>query len=481
MKRLEIFFLCIIIFLGFLVRLYKFSSPLADWHSWRQADTSSVSRNFVKYGFDVFHPKFDDLSNVQTSGKYDNPQGFRFVEFPIYNVFQAGGFIIFDKFTLEEWGRVVTIFSSSIATIFLFLIVRKFASTTSGILATFFYSLLPFNIFWGRTILPDQSMIMATLGGIYFFSKWIDSLKPKKIFTTYLFFALTILFLASALLLKPLAIFFFLPIVWLSFKKWGLSLFKRLDLWIIAGLSALPFLLWRIWMLKYPEGIADSKWLFEGSIRFKGAFFYWIFANRIGEFILGFWGLPILILGIIKKNKSSLFLSFLFSSLLYIFIVARGNVQHSYYQIPIIPTIAIFLALGSEFLLNPPKQYFSKIITYPVLVFSLSLMFSLSWKDVRDYYNIQNASIIAAGEAVDKITPKDAKVVAPNEGDTTLLYFTKRKGWASFSKPLPGLIKMGASYLVLVNPKKQDFGIGETYKIIASSPQYIIFDLTQRP
>lgn len=480
MKR-QIFFLVLIILGGLFLRLYKFNAPVADWHSWRQVDTSAVSRNFINEGFDIFHPRFDDLSNVQTSGKYDNPQGYRFVEFPLYNLLQAGGFLIFDKFTLEEWGRIVTIFSSLISTIFLFLIVRRFGNPTSAILAAFFYSFLPFNIFWGRTILPDQSMIMATLGGIYFFSKWMDSLKIKKTAKKYLFFVLAIIFLASALLLKPLAAFFFVPVLVLSFEKWKLSIFKRLDLWIIAFFSFLPLLLWRLWMLQFPQGIADSTWLFEGSLRFKGAFFYWIFANRIGEFILGFWGLPILVLGIIRKNKNLVFLSFLISSLLYIFVVARGNVQHSYYQIPIIPTICIFLALGSELLINPSKQFFSKYISLAVLLFSVLLMFSLSWKVVRDYYNIQNQSIIATGEAVDKIAPKDAKVVAPYEGDTTLLYYTKRKGWASFSKPLPGLIKMGADYLVLVNPKEQDLEIGKTYKIVASSSQYLIFDLHKNP
>ncbi len=78
MKR-EIVILLLILMGGLVVRLYKFNAPVADWHSWRQVDTSAVSRNFVKDGFDILHPKFDDLSNVQTSGKYDNPQGFRFV------------------------------------------------------------------------------------------------------------------------------------------------------------------------------------------------------------------------------------------------------------------------------------------------------------------------------------------------------------------------------------------------------------------
>ena len=102
-KILEIGFLILIFLLGFVVRLYRFNGPVADWHSWRQADTSSVSRNFVNKGFDLLHPTYQDLSNVPSG--LDNPNGYRFVEFPIYNVLQAGGYEIFPKLTLEEWGR----------------------------------------------------------------------------------------------------------------------------------------------------------------------------------------------------------------------------------------------------------------------------------------------------------------------------------------------------------------------------------------
>lgn len=479
MKK-ELVILALILLGGFIVRLYKFNAPVADWQSWRQVDTSAVSRNFVKDGFDVLHPRFDDLSNVQ-SGIYDNPEGYRFVEFPIYNVLQAGGFLIFDKFNIEEWGRLISIFASLSSIIFLYILVKRYSNKTIGLFSAFFLSFLPFNIFWGRTILPDSLVTTATLLGILFFDLWVESFNRKSL-KKILYFLLSSIFLSLALLLKPFAIFFFLPVAWLAFKKWGLATVKRRDIILLTFISVVPFLIWRLWSIQFPGGVPQSGWLFNsGNIRFKGAFFYWIFAKRIGELILGFWGLPILVMGIILRRKNSFFLSFLLSSLLYIFVVARGNVQHDYYQIPIIPTIAIFLALGSEFFLNPPKQYFLKIITYPVFIFSILLMFSLSFKNVRDYYNIQDSSILVAGAAVDRLTPKGAKVVAPYEGDTTLLYYTKRKGWASFSKPLPKLIKMGASYLVLVNPKKQDFDIGKSYKIISFSPQFILFDLHQKP
>jgi hypothetical protein len=76
-KTIDTVILLTIICVAFAFRLYKINTPLADLHSWRQADTAAVGRNFVKQGFDFLHPRYDDLSNVQ-SGK-ENPQGYRFV------------------------------------------------------------------------------------------------------------------------------------------------------------------------------------------------------------------------------------------------------------------------------------------------------------------------------------------------------------------------------------------------------------------
>lgn len=54
--------LFVIFIFGFLVRTYKIENPIADWHSWRQADTASVTRNFIKDGFNPFFPQYDALN-----------------------------------------------------------------------------------------------------------------------------------------------------------------------------------------------------------------------------------------------------------------------------------------------------------------------------------------------------------------------------------------------------------------------------------
>lgn len=487
MSKKVLLVLALIIFVGFILRLYRFDSPLADWHSWRQVDTSSVSRVFVQEGFDVLHPRYLDLSNVPSG--MENPMGYRFVEFPIYNIFQAGLFKTGLVFTLEQWGRIVTILSSLLTITFIFLLVRKYTEDKIALFAAFLYAIIPYNIFYGRVTLPDPLMVAFIMGGIYFFDLFINNGKKQSSLKSISFFFLALLFSAGSFLLKPFALFYTLPMAAIAFSSFRLTMFKKWQLYLFAVLAVLPLIAWRIWMTQFPEGIPASDWLLNGgNIRFKGAFFYWIFENRIGGLIFSFWGSALLIVGILLNSKSEkyfnyikgqmlLFWAFLVSSLAYLVIVARGNVQHDYYQILIIPTLVIFAALGAKLLLDPPKELINKYISIPLLGLIVIFIFAFGWYDVRDYFNINRSSILVAGEAVDRLTPKDALIIANYEGDTTFLYQTNRKGWASYTAQLPEMIKMGADFLVIADPKPTDLEFGNTYKILDQSNQYIIFDL----
>ena len=109
-RLLEYLLLVILLLFAFLVRLYRIDAPLADWHSWRQADTAAVSRSFIKNGYNLLHPRFDDLSSIPS--RLENPQGYRFVEFPIYNLIHAFIAQSFPSHSLEWWGRMISIIFS---------------------------------------------------------------------------------------------------------------------------------------------------------------------------------------------------------------------------------------------------------------------------------------------------------------------------------------------------------------------------------
>ncbi len=517
-KKLYLLVLVLILILCFTTRLYRFDNPIADWHSWRQAETSSVSRNFVKDGFDLLHPRMDNISNVQSG--FENPQGYFFVEFPLYNAVQAIAFKTFGIFTIEQWGRLVSIFSSTLAALFLYLLVSRHSNKKIGLLSAAFYALTPFNIYFGRTILADTSMVMALLGGTLFFDLWISTLSSRpieksggisrhknarstkwyeilrlrpqfnrgftqndsSIWITFLYFVMAILLTALAFLLKPFALFFTLPMLYLAFAKFGLRTFIQWQLWLFAILAIAPLVGWRIWMMQFPEGIPVNAWLFNGNgIRFRPSFFRWIFYERLTILISGYFGMIFFLLGLYKVKllkEWMFFASFLLSSLMYVFVVATGNVQHDYYQIPIMPSVAIFFGIGSYFLLswNIQKIPVGKILFVVCLVGFLFF----SWQRVGDYFNINNRSMIAAGEAVDRLLPKDAKIIANYTGDSTFLYQTNRKGWASLTYDLPEMITLGANYLVLLEPKEIDMKFGESYYVVKHTKQYVIFDLNKK-
>lgn len=470
MRMSQFFFISAIILLGFLLRLYRFDGPIADWHSWRQADTSAVSRIFARDGFDVLHPRYLDISNIQT-GK-DNPQGYRFVEFPLYSIFQAAGFKFFGVFTIEEWGRLITIVASLLCGIFLYLFAKKHFSPTVSLFTLIFYMFIPYSVYFGRTILPDTSMIMASLGGIYFFDIYIS----RKGKSRYLFLFLSTIFTASSLLLKPYAIFFALPQIILAFQKYKYNMFIRLELWLHLAVSCLPLILWRNWIAQFPEGIPVSAWLFNGNgIRFRPSFFRWILYERITKLILGYTGIVFVFFGVwaIKKSKNILLpLSFAVSSILYVVVFATGNVQHDYYQILILPSIALFCGLGASYIYSKGNLW--KIALG--IIFFLSMY--LGWNQVKDFFNINNPSLVVAGKKADEILPKDAKVIAPYNGDTTLLYYINRQGWPAFQDDIQGLKKLGATHMVIISPNANDMnGFGKMYTIIAKSSDYLILKL----
>src|SRR5260221_1222631 len=485
MGKISLLFLGAILLLGVFVRLYRFDNPIADWHSWRQADTSAVSWNFAHNGFDIFHPKYFDISNVQSG--FDNPQGYRFVEFPLYNIAQAGLFTLFHTFTLEQWGRLVTIFSSIVGSLFLFLFVKRRANAHVAWFVLLFLLFLPYNIYYGRTILPDTSMIATMLGGLFFLDKWLDGFREKKKnIPNILYLFLALLCTAMSFLLKGYTLFYGLSFLTLIYSVMKFKLFKRWELWVFALVSMLPFILWRQYILSYPEGIPVSEWLFNANgIRFHPAFFRWIFYERLTKLIGGFGNavyIPLGILGIWKLRKDILFFfSFVLSAAIYVFVIATGNVQHDYYQIVIMPAIAIMMGFGAVWLLQLLKNFLPVYISYSVVVLIILGGFWISWIQVRDYFNINNIAVVHAGEIVAKNTPKNAKIIAPYDGDTTLLYYTKRKGWPSFEHSLPELHKMGADFLVLVNPKPADYGIGKEYAIIVATKEYILFNLNKKP
>lgn len=454
------FLLIIVLAIGFTLRLYKFDSPIADWHSWRQADTASVSRLYKENGIDLLYPKYHDLSLFQTGQV--NPEGHRFVEFPLYNALHV--YISFLPFlSFEEAGRLVSIFASLISTIIIFLISKRLYGINIGLLSAVFFSLLPFNIYYSRTILPEPLSVALILLGMYLYIKSLPSNN------TYLF--LSAVFVALGILVKPFVVFYILALIYLEYKKNNTVSIKRLSIFIIISFT--PFLLWRVWMSQFPEGVTHTSWMFNSDgIRFRPSWFYWIFSERLGTLILGVWGTVIAVFGGIRSQRKNNFGNiFLASIVLFTIVFATANVRHDYYQIYFIPPISIILALGLSELLK--KNWFVKALA----LFLVFLMFITSGTKVREYYKINHPEIVSAGTYIKENTPGDVLVVAPYNKDTAFLYQTGRRGWPGIDTTIEYLIDRGAEYYVSVNYDENTLQMMNKYNTVYSEEDFVVVEL----
>lgn len=493
------FALIIIALMALCLRLYKFSSPILDWHSFRQADTASVSREYVKHGIDIVHPKYHDLANIQ-SGK-DNLDGYRMVEFPVINAVVALIVTSSPFLSIEAVHRIISIVSSLATLISLFFLTKKISGVRVAYVTVITFALLPYSVYYSRTILPEPILLFFFIFSLYNFVVWI---KHKKIMSYFI----ALLSLAVALLLKPFVLFFFPVFVVLAYTNKGIKIYKNWLLYPFFIVCILPLLWWRNWIQQFPSGIPASDWLFnnqnpqlsgviannpilhllyklfgynEEGIRYRPAWIRWLAYERVTKLILGYSSLVFLPLAFYKIKKKELLVYGVWwaSALLYMIVIARGNVQHDYYQVLLLPILCMTLGRGIIMFEAIISKKFSPVIglSTVTVIFLTGLLFS--WNQVKGYYAINHPEYITAGNAVDRQTPTDAKVIAPAFGDTMFLYQTNRTGWP-IGYDIEKKIASGATHYVSTSYDEEARALEDTYFTIEKTPEYILIDLTKK-
>ncbi|MFA6005354.1 MAG: glycosyltransferase family 39 protein [Patescibacteria group bacterium] len=465
----------LVILIAVAVRFYKIDNSIAEWFSWRQSDTAAVGKIYVEEGIDLFHPRYYDLSNIQ-SGK-DNPQGLRYVEFPLYSATFAILARQFTSVSLEVWARIVTIVSSLIIISILFHVLNKEYGLAEAFFGSLFFATAPYIVFYSRAVLPDMPAVALAMISIFFMYRSLQK--------GWIAIILSAVFMALALLVKPTVIYFAIIPMYLVFRRPFANKFHLFPaIGIFLSIAAIPFGLWRLFISQFPEGIPANQWLFtmvntsEGlkNIFFRPAFFRWIFFERISHMILGGYMLFFVILSFfnVEKNKLKLHILFIVSGLLYLFTFQGGNVQHDYYQIMITPMLAVLVGVGVGWFLKQRKWGLLAFRFAVVLViFGMSIFFS--YNQISGYYN-QSEDLVLIAEVIDSFTNKNDIIVTDTEGDTTLLYLSSRRGYPAPYREFAELKKQGAKYFATqalsYKPK-----LIKTYKLLFENDKVLLFAL----
>lgn len=440
-----------ILLLALLVRLYHVHFPVAGWHSWRQADTAAMARNFFENGFDFFHPQIDWGGN--SSGIVES-------EFPAYPFLVSLFYAVFGL--NDAWGRLLSVIFSLFTIYGLYLLVRKYLSNSVALYSAFIYAIIPLNIYYSRAFMPESAMLMCSVLGIYWFSQWLDKRNVAH-------FILSCCTVSLAILIKIPELYLGLPLLYLAWLKFGKSTFKAGVLWLFAFLVLLPVALWyyHAHQLFLESGLTYGIWGFgtdkwgNFDIILTLKFYNDIFFKSIAERHLTYAGfIPFLIGLFIKRTTKGerLFDFWLIAVIIYFLIVAKGNQVHEYYQLPFILPAVVYVGKAFSKYLPLDSLRFS-FVSKPLqsIFFSLCLVgiIVLSYLRYDRFMNSEtyDSSLFRLAAAVQGVTQKHDLIIAVSEYNPIILYRCNRKGWNSSVDQLDSTFidarrSNGAKYLI---------------------------------
>ena len=533
-RKNEVTLLVAIAVLALCVRLYRVTNPLLDWHAFRQADTASVTREYLKNGIDPLRPTYLDISSLPSGT--DNPKGYRMVEFPIIAISTAALLTAAPQLPLEQTSRVGSILFSVLGLVALYGLVRSISGRRVAMATAIAYAFLPYSIFYGRAVLPEPILLGTLLSCLYAYQRWLQYGKMR-------WYVVAFLLLSVSFLLKPYTIFFAPIFIALAYVKFSWRFLLNPWLWLLAVVSPVPMLAWRSWITQFPEGIPANTWLFNGNdIRFRPAWFRWLFYERLTRLLSGTFGMILIASNIFyfTKKETLIYGSWWLGMLAYLSVLATGNVQHDYYQVLLIPIVAITLgrgaivlyttlsarntdyrhvvlfalgligivAFGASFVLGWQKSAFfpemiatetiwlGVVVSIVILVLvwriahgrvsvrlSSGLVVAIfcmaivsSWQYVSGYFNVNHWQYVRAGQAVQAVADADALIIAPNMGDTQLLFQTDRKGWA-IGGGIEEKIAQGADYYLSANFDDETKTMMSRFATVTQTDEFILIDL----
>lgn len=479
-QRIDIIALILILVIAFALRLYKYNTPLADLHSWRQVDTAAVARNYARNGVHLLKPQYDDLSDLQTG--HENPEGLRYVEFPVYNAIVGYIGSVVTNVPIEVIGRIVTAIFSLIIVGVIYALTYYEAGRIAAVIASLVYAVFPDFVFFSRVVLPETTAVAFAMLSLLLVYLATHKKASAGYYALLLFSAVAY---ALSILIKPTAGFYGLAIAYIVFRAYELNALKKIEYYVYAAIALLPFAAWRYFISFHPEGIPPSDWLITSVNTYQGlkviflrpAFFRWIFYERINEIILGGYLTAFFILGIIAKPQRYLIHFIFLCGMIYLFVFEGGNVQHEYYQTILLPGIALMVGLGTAYVLEHTKLFLHPIVTWSLVIAVYALSFFFSFYRVQDYYHTPD-DLPPIANVIKTITSPNDKIVTDRLGDTTLLYLADRKGAPAIYKDWATLKSLGYSYIVTMNRELIDQTKAEgSYRAVFENDKFAMFKL----
>jgi hypothetical protein len=433
-KHLDWVVMAVIMLFLAVMLLRNVNAPLLDQHSWRQTDTASFAEGLADGSFDILHPRFLAYYPDQygIGGALES-------EFNLYPLLVAGVYRILGRH--DVLARLVSVLFSLGTPVWVFLLGRRCVGRTAGWLGGLFLGLSPLYVFYGRNVQPDATVLFLSVGTLVFFLRWLDSEGWRD-------YVAAACFAALSLLTKIPSLYVGIPLLFAAWQKYGWRLFARARLWIFALAALLPAAAYYAYArsLFHASGMTvygiAGGWPGSGKFDTLGqllhADFYRVMLVRLRGILLGPYGALLLVLGLAirPRRQEAVLYAWLGAVMLFVLVVAQGNRQHEYYQLPLVPVAALFVgkalsALAAPGALNLDLPVIGRRLGVFLAASLLVLSLRSTLANLKPLYK-QASILMEVAQATRQLTSAQAPVAIIYDWARVpeVFYYSDRRGWA---------------------------------------------------
>ncbi|MDP8224585.1 MAG: glycosyltransferase family 39 protein [Candidatus Lernaella stagnicola] len=456
--------LLVVLAIGFIVRLWNLTAPIADRHSWNQVSAATVIRHFVEEGIDPLHPQWDVLEGADTGPRVEAEEA------PLYHVAAALLARFFGPY--EALARLLSIAASLLGAWWLYRLVRRNADEAAGVFAAFFFLISPFGWFYGRAIMSDMWMVAMLVAAVERYDAWLRTGSTRTLLTAALAVMLAGLF-------KPFALHVGLALLVLQIARGGWKSLIDWRLTVFAVVAVGPPLLW-VW---HAAGVGTLGNVTEGgnpltaehlwgpiSLLWSGAFWFKLQARVFDQMATPVVALlaGIALVWPASRRRCGVAAAWLLAAFAYLLLVRDGNRMHDYYQLPFLPVFAALAGIGLGELAGRLDRRFVALILIAFAAWSTLYVRSAFRLDLSSH---------RAGQLVREVSRHDDLILVIDPGVTRknqAIYAAHRRGWHDRSlKPdtLRTYIDRGARWLVLCVEDEQQAAHPEWGGLLQALPR----------
>lgn len=325
-------------------RLSTIGIPALHWTVWKEIDYLAISQNFWKNGFNFLHPEVSWPAEPPRVTEMELPL-VPFAAALLYQVFGYGPLT----------ARMVTLFAWLLMMIYVYRLACREFTPYIGLLSALCAGILPLYHPFNRFLFTEPSMIAMSVVSVYYVAEWADTSSRRK-------WILSIISLSLTFSLKLESLYLLLPLFWIVFRKHRFNIARYRAFIFLIMLSLILPVVWYSYAYYLETTGAHLFGIFKGHNKSQFATllldfrWYRTMAGRIINGITGgFYGFGLFVLGLLFmfwNRKGSLIFAYLLSVVAYFGLIAEGQIDAPYRQLPIIPVVSIFIAFGAQTLVR---------------------------------------------------------------------------------------------------------------------------------